>query len=66
MDLLWLLKESSHGGRMWEHWEKLLMGFRSSPYIATREMKKVQHRIRGNQLDENNMFSKSDIEVTRR
>ena len=56
VDLTDLLESEGMGRRRWERWERLLMGFCPSPYLTTREMKKVEERTKGNRKDKHNIF----------
>ena len=51
-----LLKEEAGGRKLWERWERLLMGYCPSPYLTTREMKKVEARTKGNRHYQDNVF----------
>ena len=39
-----------------EHWERMLMGFRPSPYFTTRSLKRVEIFLRGDRLEDRNVF----------
>ena len=56
VDLSELYQEENGGKLQWERWERCLMGFKPSPYLTTREMKKIEVVIRGNRTDEKNVF----------
>ena len=56
VDLTELFAEESNGKITWERWERLLMGFKPSPYATTREMKKIEGWLKGNKNDMKNVF----------
>ena len=39
-----------------EKWERMLMGFRPSPYFTTRSLKRVEIFLRGDRLEDRNVF----------
>jgi len=39
-----------------ERWERLLMGFRPSPYLTTRDMMRLEPLLKGHREDPNNVF----------
>ena len=39
-----------------EHWERMLMGFRPSPYFTTRALKRVETFLKGDRHADNNIF----------
>ena len=40
----------------WERWERMLMGFRPSPYCTTREMRRIDNFLRGSRFNPQNIF----------
>ena len=43
-------------GRVWENWTRMLMGYKPSPYITTREMCRQLPFLMGDRHDESNIF----------
>jgi hypothetical protein len=41
---------------LWERWERLLMGFKPSPYLTTRELKRMEEFLCGDCEDPSNVF----------
>ena len=41
---------------LYERWERMLMGFRPSPYLTTRDMMRLEPLLKGCRLDPNNVF----------
>ena len=57
IDISGLFPEESNKGILWERWERLLMGFTASPYLAGRDMKRIEMRIKGIKEDRKNVFN---------
>lgn len=49
-------EEIEKGGTLWECWVRMLMGFKPSPYLTTREMRRVEEFLMGDVTNENNVF----------
>jgi hypothetical protein len=47
--------------KLWVAWTRLLMGFRSSPYLATQQLLKANNYLMGDRRDENNPFHWTQI-----
>ena len=45
-----------NGGKLKECWSRIMMGFSSSPYFVTKDMLIVEKAVRGDSLDEDNVF----------
>jgi hypothetical protein len=56
VDLTALFEEESGGLTFWERWERLLMGFKPSPYLTTRSMRRIEAFLKGNSDDPDNVF----------
>jgi len=58
VDISGLCTEEEKDGRkvVWERWERLLMGFRPSPYTTIRQLLWGEEMVRGDQLDPKNIF----------
>ena len=48
--------EGKPGETFWERWERMLMGFRPSPYCTTREMRRIDLFLRGARTNPSNVF----------
>jgi len=48
--------ECPPGGKLWERWTRLLMGFRPAPYLTTREMRRVEPFLKGDRCKAGNPF----------
>ena len=53
--------EWKEGETFWERWERMLMGFRPSPYCTTRDMRRIDLFLRGAADDPNNVFRWSKV-----
>lgn len=49
--------------KLWEHWSRMLMGFKSSPYSTTRDMRRVDPHLRGGHDNESNVFRWNDVKL---
>jgi hypothetical protein len=56
VDLTDLFCEEFSGLTFWERWERLLMGFKPSPYLTTRSMRRIDPFLKGNMDDPENVF----------
>ena len=57
VDLTELFPDEFEGeGDFWERWERMLMGFRPSPYCTTREMRRIDQFLRGCRFNPSNVF----------
>jgi hypothetical protein len=56
VDLTDLFCEEFGGLTFWERWERLLMGFKPSPYLTTRSMRRIDPFLKGNMDDPENVF----------
>ena len=54
-------EEISKGGTLWECWVRMLMGFKPSPYLTTREMRRIEEFLIGNRENKNNVFRWSKV-----
>jgi hypothetical protein len=49
--------DNNKGGlTFWERWERLLMGFKPSPYLTTCSMRRIESFLKGNSDDPENVF----------
>ena len=48
--------EGLPGETFWERWERMLMGFRPSPYCTTQDMRRIDLFLRGQADNPNNVF----------
>ena len=53
--------ECVDGESFWERWVRMLMGFRPSPYLTTREMRRIDSFLRGFADNPNNVFRWSRV-----
>ena len=53
--------ECLDGELFWERWVRMLMGFRPSPYLTTREMRRIDLFLRGFAHDPKNVFRWSRV-----
>jgi len=65
VDVSHFVESSSEVGskRQWLQWNRIFMGFRSSPYYAVRTFSYCVDMIRGNHLDSSNPYSYSGIRM---
>jgi hypothetical protein len=56
VDLTDLFPDESSGETFWERWERLLMGFKPSPYLTTRSMRRIENFLKGKMDDPGNVF----------
>ena len=62
VDLTSIFPEEAERGRVfWERWVRMLMGFRPSPYLTTREMRRIDLFLRGAANNPNNVFRWSKV-----
>ena len=62
VDLTELFDKEANGEVLWERWERLLMGFKCSPYLTCRDMKRVEPTLKGDRSDPNNVFRWDRVE----
>ena len=55
--------QTRHKKRIWERWERMLFGFRPSPYICTRGYYWGKEIIRGDRRKKNNLFRWTKVEL---
>ena len=58
VDLSSLFPEEMFPGvtELYARWERMLMGFRPSPYLTTRDLMRLEPMLKGNRLDPKNVF----------
>ena len=58
VDLSSLFPEELFPGvsELYARWERMLMGFRPSPYLTTRDLMRLEPMLKGNRHDPNNVF----------
>ena len=58
VDLSSLFPEEMFPGvtELYARWERMLMGFRPSPYLTTRDLMRLEPMLKGNRLDPKNIF----------
>jgi hypothetical protein len=56
VDLTELFPMDANGNILWERWERMLMGFKPSPYCTTRSMRRIEGKLKGAMDDEENVF----------
>ena len=62
VDLTSTFPEECHNNNViWERWERMLMGFRTSLYFTTRDMKRLEPHIKGNRFNQENVFSWNQV-----
>ena len=61
IDISKLYPEESTNGFLWERWERMLMGFKPSPYCTTRDMKRMEEKLKGRKEDKENVFRWSEV-----
>ena len=61
VDFTKLFEEESLELNLWERWIRLLMGFKPSPYLSTRDMKRIDQFLTGNRKDLFNIFRWSKV-----
>lgn len=65
VDVSHFIKPSSkaEGGKQWLQWNRIFMGFRSSPYYAVRTFSYCVDMIRGDYLDSSNPYGYSKVRI---
>jgi hypothetical protein len=48
---------------LWERWERMLMGFKPSPYCASRAMRRLEPTLKGARDDASNIFRWSTVKL---
>ena len=61
IDISELFPDEARNGTLWERWERILMGFKLSPYCTTRDMKQIEEKLRGKRDDKKNVFCWSKV-----
>ena len=62
VDLSKLFKEEIEtGGTLWECWYRMLMGFKPSPYLTTRDVRRIEEFLLGDRHNPNNVFRWSKV-----
>ena len=57
VDLTEIFPEENEGdGKLLEHWCRMLMGYRYSPYSTTRDVKRQEPFLKGDRKDKSNIF----------
>lgn len=49
-------EEVEKGGTLWECWVRMLMGFKPSPYLTTRDMRRIEEFLLGDKANADNVF----------
>lgn len=61
VDLTTLFADEAMAKIFWERWERILMGFKPSPYYTTQAMQQIESNLNGNQTDHQNVFCWNQI-----
>ena len=56
VDVTPVLAPHEKGGTLWRRWNRMMMGFKPSPYVATQGSTIADEFIRGNSLDPSNLL----------
>jgi hypothetical protein len=63
VDLTELFPVDANGNILWERWERMLMGFKPSPYCTTRSMRRIEEKLKGPRGEEENVFRWDRVEM---